>query len=73
MLYLTTGAQAARYLGITPRTVRRLIQKGDFPEPIQKTPCNYGRGGGFSRVWTSEQLDGIKEEIQEKQKHHPRK
>ncbi len=72
MKFITSQVQAAKFLGINPRTVRRLIRKGEFPEPVQKTPCKAGNGG-FYRVWTVESLWEIREKMEERQKHNPLK
>lgn len=60
---ILTIKDAARYLGISSRTVQRLINNGTFPEAISQT--NFGKDFTGStlrqlRCWKEEDLDKFK-------------
>lgn len=71
---LLSLAEAARYLHVAPSTVRAMIKRGDFPNPVHS--FQRSRGGLRSdatmetvRYWTEAQLD----QVETKRPGRPRK
>ncbi len=53
--FLTT-VQVARVLGITKKTLYRMLQDGRIPEPQRNPENNY-------RVWIPQQIEAIRGEL----------
>lgn len=53
---LLTTVQVARVLGVTKKTVYRMLQDGRIPEPQRNPSNNY-------RVWVPQQIEAIREEM----------
>ena len=51
-----TTAQVARVLGITKKTLYRMLQDGRVPEPGRNLDNNF-------RVWVPQQVEAIREEL----------
>ena len=51
-----TSAQVARVLGITKRTLYRMLQDGRIPEPARNAGNNY-------RIWVPQQIEALREEL----------
>jgi len=60
---ILTIKDAAKYLGISSRTVQRLINDGNFPQPISQTDFGKdftGTNIRKLRCWKEEDLDQFK-------------
>ena len=53
--HLTT-AQVARLLGVTKKTLYRMLQDGRIPEPVRNPDNNY-------RLWIPQQIESIRQEL----------
>jgi predicted DNA-binding transcriptional regulator AlpA len=53
--HLTT-AQVARLLGVTKKTLYRMLQDGRIPEPVRNPDNNY-------RLWIPQQIEAIRQEL----------
>lgn len=51
-----TTAQVARILGITKKTLYRMLQDGRVPEPGRNQANNF-------RVWIPQQVESIRQEL----------
>jgi predicted DNA-binding transcriptional regulator AlpA len=51
-----TTAQVARLLGVTTKTLYRMLHDGRVPEPYRNPDNNY-------RVWVPQQIEAIREEM----------
>jgi predicted DNA-binding transcriptional regulator AlpA len=51
-----TTAQVARVLGVTKKTVYRMLQDGRIPEPVRNPENNY-------RLWIPQQIEAIRLEL----------
>ena len=65
---ITNIQQAAKYLGISARTVIRMINEGIFPEPIQSMEIGKGK---ILRSWKEEDLDALRCNL--RPPHRPKK
>ena len=54
---LYRSAQVARILGMTPRTLYRMLASGRIPEPMRNPDNQY-------RMWTEVDLQAIREVLQ---------
>jgi transposase len=66
MEIITTIAEAAEFLGCSARTVKRMIERNEMPEPLQSKKDKYAK-----RFWTPAQLEPVKELIQKHKKYIP--
>lgn len=66
MQIISTIQEAADFLGCSEKTIRRMIERGEMPEPFQSKKDKYAK-----RFWTSDQLDIIKELITKNKKYIP--
>jgi len=55
---------AAEYLGVNWSTVKRMIDRGEFPEPDVETK-------GTKWVWTDVCLDGLKKTVAYRRRYDP--
>jgi predicted DNA-binding transcriptional regulator AlpA len=53
--FLTT-IQVARILGVTKKTLYRMLQDGRVPEPVRDPNNNY-------RVWIPQEIEAIRKEM----------
>ena len=51
-----TTAQVARLLGVTKKTLYRMLQDGRIPEPVRNPENNY-------RLWIPQQIEAIRQEL----------
>ena len=51
-----TTAQVARLLGVTTKTLYRMLQDGRVPEPSRNPENNY-------RIWVPQQIEAMREEL----------
>ena len=51
-----TTAQVARLLGVTTKTLYRMLQDGRVPEPSRNPENNY-------RIWVPQQVESIRQEM----------
>jgi predicted DNA-binding transcriptional regulator AlpA len=51
-----TTAQVARLLGVTKKTLYRMLQDGRIPEPVRNPDNNY-------RLWIPQQIEAIRQEL----------
>jgi predicted DNA-binding transcriptional regulator AlpA len=51
-----TTAQVARVLGLTKKTLYRMLQDGRIPEPVRNPHNNY-------RVWIPQEIEAIRQEM----------
>jgi predicted DNA-binding transcriptional regulator AlpA len=51
-----TTAQVARLLGVTKKTLYRMLQDGRVPEPVRNPNNNY-------RLWVPQQIEAIRMEL----------
>ena len=58
MEIITTIAEAATFLGCSGKTVQRMLERGEMPEPLQSKKAKY-----VKRFWTSEQLLPLREKV----------
>ena len=49
-----TTAQVARLLGVTKKTLYRMLQDGRIPEPVRNPDNNY-------RLWIPQQIEAIRQ------------
>lgn len=54
---ITNIQEAAKYLGISPRTVIRMIHEGIFPKPIQTIEIGKGK---ILRSWKEKDLEAFR-------------
>ena len=54
---LYRSSQVARILGVTPRTLYRMLASGRIPEPMRNPENQY-------RLWTDVDLQAIREALQ---------
>ena len=62
-----THKEIAEYLGVSERTVRRMIAAGEFPEPEK---CD-GVGKYSRRIYTESQLKSVLPVVLRRKKHAP--
>ena len=63
---ILTIKDAAKYLGISPRTIQRLITEGKFPPAISETEFGNDYRGEVVRklrCWKEKDLDKFKEQL----------
>ncbi len=58
----------AKFLDCSLKTVQRMLERGEMPQPIREEK---DKGGRLWRLWDSEHLEEIKKKLQERQKHRP--
>ena len=54
---ITNIQEAAKYLGISSRTVIRMINEGIFPKPVQSIEIGKGK---ILRSWNQEDLEAFR-------------
>ena len=59
---------AADFLGCSQKTIRRFIENGEMPNPIQ---VNKSECGKIKRLWDSEQLEPLKSKVDLRKKYIP--
>ncbi len=65
---ITNIKEAAKYLGISARTVIRMINEGIFPKPCQTMEIGKGK---VLRSWKKEDLDAFRSYL--RPPHRPKK
>lgn len=65
---ILTINDAAKYLGVSSRTVQRLINAGEFPKPVGETDFGKDFKGSQRklRCWKEEDLDAYKNKLRDK-------
>ena len=51
-----TTTQVARLLGVTTKTLYRMLRDGRVPEPVRNPDNNY-------RIWIPQQIEAIRQEL----------
>ena len=59
---------AAKFFGCSKKTVQRMVEHGEMPEPIREEK---DAGGKIWRIWDSSQLEEIKKKVVARRKHSP--
>ena len=59
---------AASFLGCSQRTIQRLIENGEMPNPIQVSESTSGR---LKRLWDSKQLEPLRTKVDLRKKYIP--
>jgi excisionase family DNA binding protein len=59
---------AAKYFGCSKKTVQRMVEHGEMPEPIREEK---DAGGKIWRIWDSSDLEEIKKKVEARRKHSP--
>lgn len=57
---------AAKFLGCSKKTVQRMVENGEMPEPIREEK---DAGNKMWRIWDSSQLEEIKKKVEARKKH----